>query len=91
MSQGSEAYEETKSTVRNAYDKTSQAVQSGYNRTIEYSKEHPRRFSLLTFAAGIGAGTLIAARYASSHTRTERIASPLIDAVAEVARAVIRR
>lgn len=86
------SHDETPSTVRDAYEKTSKAVQAGYNRTIEYGNEHPQRFGLLTFAAGVGAGVMIATMgLVSRHTRTERIASPLIDGIAEVARALIRR
>ncbi|HET9062704.1 MAG TPA: hypothetical protein VFO62_05395 [Candidatus Binatia bacterium] len=85
-------YEGTKVAVRNAYGTTFEALQSGYACTIAYGKEHPQRFGLVTFAAGLGAGTLIAvSRLASRHTRTERIASPVIDVVAEIARAFVRR
>lgn len=85
-------YEGTKVAVRDAYDTTSKAVQSGYKRTIAYGTEHPQRLGLWTFAAGLGAGTLLGAtRLASRHTRTERIASPLIDVVAEAARAFMLR
>jgi hypothetical protein len=81
----------TKTAVRNAYDKTSSAVQSGYHRTVEYSNQHPQTFSLVTFAAGFGAGALLGATaLASRHTRTERMASPLIDAFAQIARTFVR-
>lgn len=84
--------DETASAVRDAYEKTSKAVQAGYQRTIEYGNDHPQRFGLLTFAAGFAAGSLVVAMgLLSRHTRTERIASPLIDGIAEVARALIRR
>jgi ElaB/YqjD/DUF883 family membrane-anchored ribosome-binding protein len=90
--QAAGAYDETKTAIRDAYKRTSEAVQSGYKCTLEYGAEHPQRFGLATFAIGLGAGTLLAATaFASRHTKTERIAAPVIDAVAEVARAVLRR
>ena len=78
-------------TFRDAYKKTSKAVQAGYNRTMAFGTEHPQQFSLLTFAVGLGAGTLLAARTLGARTNAERLASPLIDAVANVARAFVQR
>jgi hypothetical protein len=78
-------------TIRDAYEKTSKAVQTGYNRTVAFGTEHPQQFGLLTFAVGLGAGTLLAARTLAARTHTERLASPVIDAVANVARAFVSR
>jgi hypothetical protein len=66
-------------------------VQSGYNRTLEYGREHPERLGVMTFAAGIGVGMLIAAAVFPRRTRTERVAGPLIDAAADLARTFARR
>jgi hypothetical protein len=89
--QASEVFDNTKNAIRDACKRTSEAVQSGYKRTVEYGTEHPERFGLATFAVGACAGTLLAAAAMSRHTKTERIAAPMIDAVAQVARAVLAR
>jgi len=90
--QAAEAYDGSKAAIRKAYKRTSKAVQSGYKRTVDYGAEHPERFGLAVFAAGIGAGTLLAATaLASRSSKTEKLATPLINAAAEVARAVLRR
>lgn len=90
--QAAEAYEGTRAAVRDAYERTTKAVQSGYKRTLDYGTEHPERLALATFAVGIAAGTLLAAAaFAARHSKTERIATPLINAAAEVARAVFAR
>ena len=81
-----EAYEGAKTAVRTAYDKTADA----YQRTMRYGNKHPQQFSMFAFMAGVGAGALLAGRY-TNHSRTERLASPLIDAFAEMARAFVRR
>jgi hypothetical protein len=87
------AYESTKTAVGDAYARTAGTLQSSYKRTLEYGAEHPERFGLATFAAGLGAGTLLVATAfaVGRRSRTERIAAPLIDVAAEVARAVLRR
>jgi hypothetical protein len=85
------SYEGGSSVFGGAYSRTSQAVQSGYNRTLEYGREHPERLGVMTFAAGIGVGMLIAAAVFPRRTRTERVAGPLIDAAADLARTFARR
>ena len=90
-SQGQSAYEETKSAIKSAVDKTQKTVQSGYNRAVEYGTKHPQQFSLLTFAAGVGLGALLANVLAYRTTRTERLAAPLIDVAADMARGYLRR
>jgi hypothetical protein len=88
---GTGTYEDTKTAIRSAVDKTSSAVQSGYNKAVEYGTEHPQGFSLLTFAAGIGVGMMFANTLLARQTRTERLASPLIDVAADIARGYLRR
>jgi hypothetical protein len=90
--QAAEAYDGTKAAIRKACQRTSKAVQSGYKRTVDYGTQHPERFGLAAFAAGIGAGTLFAATaLASRSSKTEKLATPLINAAADVARAMLRR
>jgi hypothetical protein len=88
---GTGTYEDTKAAIRSAVDKTSSAVQSGYNKAVEYGTEHPQRFSLLTFAAGVGVGMIFANSLFARQTRTERLASPLIDVASDLARGYLRR
>ena len=89
--QAAEALDTTKTAIRDACKRTSAAVQSGYKRTVDYGTAHPERFGLATFAIGIGAGTLLAATALARQSKTERLAAPVIDAVAQVARAVLHR
>ena len=89
--QSGTSYEDTKSAIKSAVDKTQKAVQSGYNRTVEYGTEHPQQFSLLTFAAGFGMGVLFLNILGGRQTRTERLASPLVDVAADIARGYLRR
>jgi hypothetical protein len=91
--QANEAYEGTRKAILDAYERTTAAAQSGYRNAVKYGTEHPERFGLFAFAAGLGVGALLCAGAAgmSRANRTERIASPLIDAAAEVARAAFRR
>ena len=88
---GTGTYEDTKAAIRSAVDKTSSAVQTGYNKAVEYGSEHPQRFSLLTFAAGVGMGMIFANSLFARQTRTERLASPLIDVASDLARGYLRR
>ena len=88
---GQSGYEDTKSAIKSAVDKTQKTVQSGYNRAVEYGTEHPQQFSLLTFAAGFGIGALFANTIMYRQTRTERLASPLVDMAADIARGYLRR
>ena len=89
--QATEAFEGTKKAITDAYDRTTAAAQSGYRNAVKYGTEHPERFGLMAFAAGLGAGAFLGACGIGRSNRTERIASPLIDAAAEVARAAFRR
>ena len=89
--QAAEVLDSTKNAIRDACKRTSEAVQSGYKRTVDYGPAHPERLGLATFAVGACAGTLLAAAALARQTKTERIAAPVIDAVAQVARAVLAR
>lgn len=91
QSQGQSTYEDTKSALRSAVDKTQRTVQSGYSRAVEYGSEHPQQFSMLTFAAGFAIGALVANTLMFRQSRTERLASPLIDVAADIARGYLRR
>jgi hypothetical protein len=87
---GHRMYDTAKSAVSGAYQKTSQAVGAGYQRTVDYGREHPERFGLFTFLAGIGVGMIVCSMF-PRRTRTERLASPIIDAAADMARRYARR
>jgi hypothetical protein len=89
--QGKSSHEDTRSAIRSAVNRTQKTVQSGYNRAVEYGSEHPQQFSVLTFAAGVGIGALLANVLSNRSTRTERLASPLIDVAADMARGYLRR
>jgi hypothetical protein len=89
--QAAEVLESTRTAIRDACKRTTEAVQSGYKRSVDYGTQHPERFGLATFAVGACAGTLLAAAALARQSKTERVAAPVIDAVAQVARAVLAR
>jgi len=71
-----------------AYDRTARKVNSAYRQVTEYGEDHPGAMTLIAFGAGIGTGLLLASL--GSRSRTERILNPILTAVADVAKEVLR-
>ena len=71
-----------------AYDRTSRKLNDTYRQVTEYGQDHPGTMTLIAFGAGIGTGLLLAGL--GSRSRTERILSPILSAVADVAKEVLR-
>ena len=71
-----------------AYDRTARKINSAYRQVSEYGEDHPGAMTLIAFGAGIGTGLLLASL--GSRSRTERILNPILNAVADVAKEVLR-
>jgi hypothetical protein len=71
-----------------AYDRTSRKLNDTYRQVSEYGQDHPGAMTLIAFGAGIGTGLLLSSL--GSRSRTERILNPILSAVADVAKEVLR-
>lgn len=83
-SRAAEVMEQTKQAVTEAYDRTSRTVQESYDRAVDYGRENPGKMTLIAFGAGIGIGLLLASNF-NSRSRSNRIVSPVMTALSEIA------
>jgi ElaB/YqjD/DUF883 family membrane-anchored ribosome-binding protein len=70
------------------YDKTSQAVSETYEKAKNYSNENPGKTILIALGIGVGLGLLLGA--SSRHSRTGRIARPVVNALSDIALEIFR-
>jgi ElaB/YqjD/DUF883 family membrane-anchored ribosome-binding protein len=88
MERGAETYGQAEQAVIDAYDKTSQAVSETYEKAKNYSNENPGKTILITLGIGVGLGLLLGA--SSRHSRTGRIARPVVNALSDIALEIFR-
>jgi ElaB/YqjD/DUF883 family membrane-anchored ribosome-binding protein len=79
-----------KERIGQAYEKTASAVKTAYGKTERYAIDHPGTFALVAFGAGIGLGLALANAMPRRHRASRRMALPIVDAVADCARAYLR-
>jgi hypothetical protein len=74
--------EQAGEAVSAAYDKTAQAVSETYEHAKSYSNENPGKAILIALGVGVGLGFLLGA--SSRHSRTGRIARPVVNALSDI-------
>lgn len=80
---GAGVYGQAEQAVSDVYDKTAQAVGETYEQTKNYSSENPGKTILIALGIGIGLGLLLGA--STRHSRTGRLAKPVVNALSEIA------
>jgi hypothetical protein len=70
------------------FDKTSRAVSQTYGKAKNYSNENPGKTILIALGIGVGLGLLLGA--SSRHSRTSRIARPVVNALSDIALEIFR-
>jgi ElaB/YqjD/DUF883 family membrane-anchored ribosome-binding protein len=83
LERGVEAYGQAEQAVIDAYDKTTQKVSETYDKAKSYSNENPGKTILIALGIGVGLGLLLGA--SSRHSRTGRIARPVVNALSDIA------
>jgi ElaB/YqjD/DUF883 family membrane-anchored ribosome-binding protein len=83
LERGVEAYGQAEQAVIDAYDKTTQKVSETYEKAKSYSNENPGKTILIALGIGVGLGLLLGA--SSRHSRTGRIARPVVHALSDIA------
>jgi ElaB/YqjD/DUF883 family membrane-anchored ribosome-binding protein len=84
LEKGTEAYAKAEKAVGEAYEKSSQKVKETYDKAKTYSTDHPGTTVLVALGVGVGIGLLLGAN-SSRHSRTGRIARPVINALSDIA------
>ncbi len=88
--QGEQAYQQTKQVVSNAYEKTSEALNDTYNQAMSYGRDNPGTVTLIAFGAGVGIGLLLAGAFTDRRSRYNRLAEPVVNTLAEIAKEYFR-
>lgn len=84
LNKGTEAYAKAEKAVGEAYEKSTQKVKETYDKAKTYSTEHPGTTILVALGIGVGIGLLLGAN-SSRHSRSSRIARPVINAISDIA------
>lgn len=84
LNKGTEAYAKAEQAVGDAYEKSTQKVKETYEKAKTYGTEHPGTTILVALGIGVGIGLLLGAN-SSRHSRTGRIARPVINAISDIA------
>ena len=71
-----------------AYGQAEQAVSDTYEQAKGYSHENPGKTILLALGIGVGVGLLLSTR--ARHSRTSRIAQPVVNALSDIASELFR-
>lgn len=88
LERGTEVYGKARQVVSHAYDKTADKVSKTCEKAKVYSVENPGKTVLIALGIGAGVGFLLGAR--SHHSRTSRIAQPMVKALSDIALAFFR-
>ena len=88
LERGAEAYGQAEKAVGDVYDKTAQAVGETYEQAKSYSRKNPDKAILIALGIGVGLGFLFGA--SSRHSRTGRIARPVVNALSDIALEFLR-
>jgi ElaB/YqjD/DUF883 family membrane-anchored ribosome-binding protein len=88
LEHGAEAYGKAEQSVGDVYDKTAKAVGETYEQAKRYSRKNPDKAILIALGIGVGLGFLFGA--SSRHSRTGRIARPVVNALSEIALEFLR-
>jgi ElaB/YqjD/DUF883 family membrane-anchored ribosome-binding protein len=83
LQSGAEVRGQAEKSVGDVYDKTSQAVGESYEQAKIYSRKNPGKTILITLGIGVGLGFLFGA--SCRHSRTGRIARPVVNALSDIA------
>jgi hypothetical protein len=83
LERGAEVRGQTEKAVDDVYDKTSQAVSETYEQAIIYSRKNPGKTILIALGIGVGLGFIFGA--SCRHSRTGRIARPVVNALSDIA------
>jgi ElaB/YqjD/DUF883 family membrane-anchored ribosome-binding protein len=88
LEHGGEAYGQAEQTVSDVYDKTAEAVGKTYEQAKSYSRKNPDKAILIALGIGVGLGFLLGA--SSRHSRTGRLARPVVNALSDIALEFLR-
>ena len=88
LERGAEAYGQASEAVSHAYHKTADKVSKTCEKAKDYSVENPGKTILIALGIGVGVGLLLGAR--THHSRTSRIAQPMVHALSDIALAFFR-
>ena len=88
LERGADAYGKAEQSVGDVYDKTAKAVGETYEQAKRYSRKNPDKAILIALGIGIGLGFLFGA--SSRHSRTGRIARPVVNALSDIALEFLR-
>jgi ElaB/YqjD/DUF883 family membrane-anchored ribosome-binding protein len=88
MDRGAEIYGKAEQAVSDVYDKTAKTASETYEKTKKYCSENPGKTILVSLGVGGGLGYLLAAR--SRPSRTNRIASSVVNALSAISRELFR-
>ncbi len=92
MADVNEMVDHAKQTVTDAYQQATNSVNETLGQAKEYSRENPGTATLMAFGVGVGVGVLLASGVLSpSRSRSQRIVSPVMTALSEIAGELFRR
>jgi ElaB/YqjD/DUF883 family membrane-anchored ribosome-binding protein len=83
IERGAEACGKAEQSIGDVYDKTAKAVGETYEQAKRYSRKNPDKAILIALGIGVGLGFLFGA--SSRHSRTGRIARPVVNALSDIA------
>lgn len=87
LDRGGEVYGKAEQAVSDVYDKTAEAASKTYEKTKRYCSENPGKTILISLGV-VGGLVYLAAR--SRPSRTDRIASSVVDALSAIGRELFR-
>ncbi len=92
MADVNEIVDHAKQAVNEAYHQATDTVNETLGQAKEYSRENPGTATLMAFGVGVGVGVLLASGVLSpSRSRSQRIVSPVMTALSEIAGELFRR
>lgn len=87
---GAEIIDQAKQKASEVYDQASKSVSEQYEKAVDYGRENPGKTTLIAFGAGVGVGLLLLSSFSGSRRRGNRVAKPVIKALATFAREMFR-
>jgi ElaB/YqjD/DUF883 family membrane-anchored ribosome-binding protein len=89
LKRGAEAFGHAKEAVSDVYDKTAHAVSETYSKAKSYTDENPHKTIFIALGIGVGLGFILGA-HSSHHSRTSRLAEPVVNALSNIALEFLR-